>query len=432
MMYARNRGRHAVPDDDDLRGRARDRARPRDRRASGCRASSRADYDPRFMPADAQARRDAGDGDDREAGRLGRAREHDDAREPLGDREYRIVGHKWFFSAPMSRCLPDPRAGAGRTVVLLPAALHARRRGQRHPHPAAEGQAGRPLQRGLAKSSSGARAPRSSATKAAACRSSSRWAPTAASTARWARPASSGRRVVAGAAPRGAPRGLRQASRGAAADAQRARRPRARVGGGDGAGAAPRAAPSMRRTTRTQSLLRRVLTPAAKYWICKRGPAVAAEAMEVLGGNGYVEDGPMARIYRQMPLNSIWEGSGNVMCLDVLRAMAKHPRCLDALAAEVAPATGRDPRFDAFARHAQGCAAPPRERRGTRAAVDAGASRCWCRARCCCGSRRISSPTRFARAGSRRRNSAAARSATCRAAAISPAIIERAWPAAAA
>jgi len=97
-----------------------------------------------------------------------------------------------------------------------------------------------------------------------------------------------------------------------------------------------------------ESLLRRVLTPAAKYWICKRGPAVGAEAMEVLGGNGFIEDGVMARLYRQMPLNSIWEGSGNVMCLDVLRAMAKHPRCLEALAAEIAPALGRDRRFDAY------------------------------------------------------------------------------------
>ena len=71
--------------------------------------------------------------------------------------------------------------------------------------------------------------------------------------------------------------------------------------------------------------------------------------MEVLGGNGFIEDGVMARIYRQMPLNSIWEGSGNVMCLDVLRAMAKNPRCLEALAAELAPASGRDPRLDKFA-----------------------------------------------------------------------------------
>ncbi|MCX7170611.1 MAG: isovaleryl-CoA dehydrogenase [Proteobacteria bacterium] len=97
-----------------------------------------------------------------------------------------------------------------------------------------------------------------------------------------------------------------------------------------------------------QIWLRRVLTPAAKYWICKRGPAVAAEAMEVLGGNGYIEDGVMARLYRQMPLNSIWEGSGNIMCLDVLRALAKHPRCQEVLAAEVAPVAGCDPRFDAF------------------------------------------------------------------------------------
>jgi putative acyl-CoA dehydrogenase len=97
------------------------------------------------------------------------------------------------------------------------------------------------------------------------------------------------------------------------------------------------------------TLLRRILTPAAKYWICRRGPALAAEAMEALGGNGYVEEGPMPRLYRQMPLNSIWEGSGNVMCLDVLRAIAKHPDCLDALAAEVAPALGSDARLDAFA-----------------------------------------------------------------------------------
>ncbi|MBI5922790.1 MAG: isovaleryl-CoA dehydrogenase [Betaproteobacteria bacterium] len=97
-----------------------------------------------------------------------------------------------------------------------------------------------------------------------------------------------------------------------------------------------------------QLLLRRVLTPTAKYWICKRGPAVAAEAMEVLGGNGYIEEGVMARLYRQMPLNSIWEGSGNIMCLDVLRALAKHPRCREVVVEEINPALGCDPRFDAF------------------------------------------------------------------------------------
>jgi len=69
----------------------------------------------------------------------------------------------------------------------------------------------------------------------------------------------------------------------------------------------------------------------------------------VLGGNGYVEEGPLARIYRQMPLNSIWEGSGNVMCLDVLRAIGRDTRCIEALAAELAPARGRDAAFDAYA-----------------------------------------------------------------------------------
>jgi putative acyl-CoA dehydrogenase len=97
-----------------------------------------------------------------------------------------------------------------------------------------------------------------------------------------------------------------------------------------------------------QALLGRLLTPAGKYWLCKRGPAFGAEAMEVMGGNGYVEDGPLARLYREFPVNSIWEGSGNVMCLDVLRAFAKGPETLDALAAELELAAGRDPRYDAY------------------------------------------------------------------------------------
>jgi putative acyl-CoA dehydrogenase len=98
----------------------------------------------------------------------------------------------------------------------------------------------------------------------------------------------------------------------------------------------------------TELLLRRVLTPAAKYWICKRAPGVGAEAMEVFGGNGYVEEGPIARRFREMPLNSIWEGSGNIMCLDVLRALAREPRAREALDASLAIAKGRDARFDSF------------------------------------------------------------------------------------
>ena len=96
-----------------------------------------------------------------------------------------------------------------------------------------------------------------------------------------------------------------------------------------------------------ESLLRRLLTPAAKFRVCKRGAELAAEAMEVLGGNGYVEDDVQARIYREMPVNSIWEGSGNVMCLDVLRALGKNQRTAQALMAELEPAQGRNAPFDA-------------------------------------------------------------------------------------
>ena len=95
-----------------------------------------------------------------------------------------------------------------------------------------------------------------------------------------------------------------------------------------------------------QALLGRILTAAGKYWICKRGPAFGAEAMEVMGGNGYVEDGPLARLYRELPVNSIWEGSGNVMCLDLLRALGKAPDAARAvLAAELAPAAALDARL---------------------------------------------------------------------------------------
>jgi putative acyl-CoA dehydrogenase len=96
------------------------------------------------------------------------------------------------------------------------------------------------------------------------------------------------------------------------------------------------------------TLLRRVLTPVVKYWVCKRAPAVCAEAMEVLGGNGYIEEGPIARRFRESPLNSIWEGSGNIMCLDVLRALAREPRTGEALEDLLASAKGRDPRYDRY------------------------------------------------------------------------------------
>jgi putative acyl-CoA dehydrogenase len=98
----------------------------------------------------------------------------------------------------------------------------------------------------------------------------------------------------------------------------------------------------------TEQAFRRVMTPAAKFWVCKRGPELAAEAMEVFGGNGYVEDFPMARIYREMPVNSIWEGSGNIMCLDVLRALSRGTAAAQAIEQELVDARGREPLFDGF------------------------------------------------------------------------------------
>jgi putative acyl-CoA dehydrogenase len=100
-----------------------------------------------------------------------------------------------------------------------------------------------------------------------------------------------------------------------------------------------------------EALLRRVLTPIAKFWICKRGSLFAQEAMECLGGNGYVEEhgeGAMARVYREMPLNSIWEGAGNIMALDLLRALRTGP-VADALMHELSPARGRHAGFDRVA-----------------------------------------------------------------------------------
>jgi putative acyl-CoA dehydrogenase len=93
----------------------------------------------------------------------------------------------------------------------------------------------------------------------------------------------------------------------------------------------------------------RVATAIAKYWITKRAPAVVAEALECLGGNGYVEESPLPRLYRDAPLNSLWEGAGNVQCLDVLRAVRKDPSTVEALEHEIGSAAGCNSIFDHFA-----------------------------------------------------------------------------------
>jgi putative acyl-CoA dehydrogenase len=108
------------------------------------------------------------------------------------------------------------------------------------------------------------------------------------------------------------------------------------------AGAADRAA----RGDAAEADFLRLALPAAKFWVCKRAPLVTGEALECLGGNGYVEDSGLPRLYRDAPLNSIWEGSGNVTALDVLRALARTPEAAEAVLAEIGQAAGADRRLD--------------------------------------------------------------------------------------
>jgi putative acyl-CoA dehydrogenase len=97
--------------------------------------------------------------------------------------------------------------------------------------------------------------------------------------------------------------------------------------------------------------LRRFATAVSKYWVCKRAPMHAGEALECLGGNGYVEESGMPRLLRDSPLNSIWEGSGNVAALDVLRALMKEPEGLPAFLEEVESAGGSNAHLDAHVEH---------------------------------------------------------------------------------
>ncbi|MGD9811473.1 MAG: acyl-CoA dehydrogenase family protein [Sphingobium sp.] len=97
--------------------------------------------------------------------------------------------------------------------------------------------------------------------------------------------------------------------------------------------------------------LARLLTPVAKYWICKRLPGFVAEAMECLGGNGYVETGPMPRHFRQSPVNAIWEGSGNIIALDLLRVLQREPEAVEALRDFLAEPAGREASYDRWLSH---------------------------------------------------------------------------------
>lgn len=102
-----------------------------------------------------------------------------------------------------------------------------------------------------------------------------------------------------------------------------------------------------------ERLLARVATPAAKFFNCSRAPSLAYEALQCHGGNGFIEENPMARLYREAPLNSVWEGTANMMCMDVRRAMQRDARTIDALFDEVRPLAGQDSRFDAMVDHTE-------------------------------------------------------------------------------
>ena len=132
-----------------------------------------------------------------------------------------------------------------------------------------------------------------------------------------------------------------------------------------------------------ETLLRRIGLAASKYWVCKRATPHAAEAMECLGGNGYVEESGMPRLYREAPLMGIWEGSGNVSALDTLRAMATRPECVDVLFDELAKTAGHDPRLDAHVdalgrrwRISRPSSTAPA--RSPRTSASRCRARCWC------------------------------------------------------
>jgi putative acyl-CoA dehydrogenase len=111
---------------------------------------------------------------------------------------------------------------------------------------------------------------------------------------------------------------------------------------------------------------RRLMTPVTKYWICKLAPSFAYEAMECLGGNGYIEEGVAARVYRELPVNAIWEGSGNVMALDLLRVLQREPETVEIVMDDLAAATGGDTHLKAHLTRVQRLLHEPRvlEQRG--------------------------------------------------------------------
>ena len=309
------------------------RAHARARGGVGAAAAPRTTYDPRLVPAADKAGALCGMAMTEKQGGSD-VRANTTVARPLNGggpgAEYEITGHKWFCSAPMCDAfLVLAQADGGLSCFLLPRVLPDGTRNRFH------------LQR--LKDKLGNRSNASSEVEfdgawARMVGEEGRGVPTIIEMVNHTRldcvlgsTAGMRARRRAGDPPRRAPLGVRQAPDRPAADAERARRPLRRVGGRDDHGDAPRARlrrGRRRRAARRSSSGSRPRSPSTGS--ASAAPVHAVEALECLGGNGYVEESGMPRLYRESPLNSIWEGSGNVICLDVLRALARSPESLEA------------------------------------------------------------------------------------------------------
>ena len=260
---------------------------------------------------------------------------------PVSGAAYRLTGHKWFCSAPMSDgFLMLAQTSGGLTCFVVPRVLDD---GTRNPF------ALQRLKDKLGNRSNASSELELDGTLGVTARRGGPWSPDDHRHGRRDPPRLRARLrrddacgVDAGGPPRPSPVGLRGCLGRPAPHACCARRPRRRVGGGNLLGMR-----LARAVDEQESAFLRLAVAAAKFWVCKRTPPMVAEALECLGGNGYVEENGLARLYREAPLNSIWEGAGNVNALDVLRAVTREPLAVEALDKELSQARGLDRRLDA-------------------------------------------------------------------------------------
>ena len=244
---------------------------------------------------------------------------------PHGD-HVEITGHKWFMSAPMCDAFLVLAQADGRSHLLSDAALSARRhRRTQIRFQRLKDKLGNKSNASSEVEFHGAYAERVGAEGAGVRTIIEMVNLTRLDCAI----ASAGQSRIApqpGAEPHPQPLGLPAPARRPAVDARHRRRPRAGARGAGRAGVPPvPRRPSAPTTIRAEAAYVRLLTPAVKFLVCKSTPQLVYESLECLGGNGYTEDLPLARYFRESPLNAIWEGSGNVMALDVLRAAGRHP-----------------------------------------------------------------------------------------------------------